>query len=205
MKLLNIEVSPNGENSSSRQASRHLLEKFKKDIPGISITTRDLDAQPIPHLRRADIGAAFTPAEARSLEQQEVIKFSDQLVDELLASDVIIISTPVWNFGLPSVLKAWVDHIVRVGRTFSFSSEGPKGLVPSKKVYVVVSSGSVFSKGPYAVNDHFVRSISGILGFIGLTDIEIIRVEGTANPATTADVVAAAKSNIDSMKLLQAT
>jgi FMN-dependent NADH-azoreductase len=78
-------------------------------------------------------------------------------------------------------------------------------MVPAKEVYVVVTSGSVFSEGPYAVHDHFVRSIRGILGFIGLTDVEIIRVEGTANPATTADVVAAAKSNIDSMTLIQIT
>lgn len=202
MKLLNLEVSPNGENSSSRQASRHLLEKFKKDIPGISITTRDLNAQPIPHLTGAVIGAAFTPPDARTPDQQEAIKFSDELVDELLASDVVVISTPMWNFGLPSVLKAWVDHIVRAGRTFSFSSEGLKGLVPTKKVYVVVSSGSVFSQGPYAVHDHFVPSIRGILGFIGLTEVEIIRVEGTVNPTTIADVVAGAKANIDSMKLI---
>ncbi len=201
MKLLNLEVSPNGESSSSLQVSRHLLEKFKGEIPGISITTRDLDAQPIPHLTGADIGAAFTPPEARTPEQQEVIKLSDQLVDELLAADVLLISSPIWNFGLPSVLKAWVDHIVRVGRTISFSSQGPKGLVPQKKVFVVVSSGGVFSQGPYAVHDHFVPSIRSILGCIGLTDVEVIRVEGTANSATTAGVVAAAKSKIDSLKL----
>ncbi len=202
MKLLNLEVSPNGENSSSRQASRHLLEKFEKDIPGISITTRDLNAHPIPHLTEAVVGAAFTPPDARTPDQQEAIKFSDELVDELLASDVIVISTPMWNFGLPSVLKAWVDHIVRAGRTFSFSSEGLKGLVPTKKVYVVVSSGGVFSEGPYAAYDHFVPSIRAILGFIGLTEVEIIRVEGTENPTTIADVLAAAKAKIDSLKLL---
>lgn len=133
MKLLNLEVSPNGENSSSRQVSRHLLKKFKKDFPGISITTRDLNAQPIPHLTGAGVGAAFTPPDARIPEQKEAIKYSDELVDELLASDVVVISTPLWNFGLPSVLKAWVDQIVRVGRTFTFSPEGFKGLVPQKK------------------------------------------------------------------------
>jgi FMN-dependent NADH-azoreductase len=202
MKLLNIEVSPNGENSCSRQVSRHLLEKFKKDIPGISITTRDLDAQPIPHLTGAVVGAAFTRPDARTPDQQEAIKFSDELVDELLAADAVVISTPMWNFGLPSVLKAWVDHIVRVGRTFGFSSEEFKGLVPRKKIYVVVSSGSVFSKGAYAVHDQFVPSIRSIFEFIGLTEVEIIRVEGTLNPATLADVISAAKANIDSMKLL---
>ena len=203
MKLLNIEVSPNGDNSSSRQASRHLLEKFKKDIPGVIVTTRDLDTQPIPHLTGAGIGAAFTPTDARALEQQQAIQFSDSLVDELLASDVIIISSPMWNFSLPSVLKAWIDQIVRVGRTFSFTSEGPKGLVaPGKKVYVVVSSGSVFSEGPFVPYDQFVPSLRAALGFIGLTDMEIIRVEGTSNSETTGAIVAAAKANIDTLKLL---
>ncbi len=148
MKLLNIEVSPNGENSSSRQASRHLLEKFKKDIPGISITTRDLDAQPIPHLSRADIGAAFTPAEARTPEQQQVIKFSDQLVDELLASDVIIISTPVWNFGLPSVLKAGLTKSFESAAPSPFPLKDLKAWSPQRKSTWSCLAAAFFPKAP---------------------------------------------------------
>jgi FMN-dependent NADH-azoreductase len=195
MNVLNIEVSPRGSESASRHVSQYLIGKFKD----AKITTRDLDRNPLPHVNGLTAGAFFTPVEKHTPEQAEAIKGSDDAVQELLAADVVVISTPMWNFGMPSVLKAWIDHIVRPGKTFSFGPEGLKALVSGKKVYVVVSSGSVFSEGPFAAYDQISPSIKTALGFIGMTDVTLIRVEGTNNPATSSGAFAGAKAQVDKL------
>jgi FMN-dependent NADH-azoreductase len=201
MTLLHIQVSPRAQDSASRNVSSYLVEKFKAKTPNAKIITRDLDANPLPHLSGTAVGAAFTPPEARTAEQKEAIKLSDTLVSELLSSDVLVISSPMWNFGMPSVLKAWIDHIVRAGVTFSFSPEGLKGLVTGKKAYIVISSGSVFSEGAFASYDQFVPSIKTALGFIGLTDVEILRVEGTNDPVKAQSAISQAKIKADALSV----
>lgn len=185
MKVLLVTVSPNGDQSASRSVANKLLEKLKPS----KIITRDLDKEPLPHLSAQDVGAAFTPADARSPEQVNILKRSDALVDELLETDSLVIATPMWNFGAPSVLKAWIDHVVRAGRTFAFTENGLVGHAAGKKAYLIMSSGSVFSSGPFAAMDGLSLGIKAFLSFIGITDVEVIRVEGTNDPKTKDDAL----------------
>lgn len=193
MKLLHIQASPNKERSNSRQISNYLVSQLK------ATETRniDLDANPLPHVTGTAIGAFFTPEENRTADQKEAIKLSDEKVAELLSSDVVVISTPMWNFGAPSVLKAWFDHISRAGKTFAYTAEGLKGLAGGRKVYVVVSSGSVFSEGPYKSYDQLSPWLLTTFGFLGITDVEIIRVEGTNTPEAAALAISKAKARVD--------
>lgn len=198
-KVLAIEVSPNGDLSASRQVSRYLLKKIKSQHTGSKAQLRDLSLAPPPHVDSLMVGAYFTPPDQRSEAQKKAVLFSDELVDELEAADVLVVSTPMWNFSLPSSLKAWVDHVIRAGRTFSFGASGPVGLLRGKKVFVVVSSGSVFSEGAYQAYDQLIPTLKSALGFIGLSDIEVIRVEGTNDPVARERALAKAYSTVDQL------
>lgn len=195
MKLLHIQSSPNLETSLSREVSNYLVAKLNSP----SVKHLDLYKNPLPHVSWTTVGSFFTPEDARNDEQRESIKLSDEKVNEFLGSDVVVISTPMWNFGVPSALKAWFDHISRAGKTFSYTPEGLKGLAGGRKVYLVISSGSIFSEGPYAAMDQLTPWFKTALGFIGITDVEVIRVEGTNSPEAAAKAVAKAKAQVDQL------
>ena len=198
MKLLHIKVSPNLQGSSSRKVSQHLLEKLQSSYPELRELVLDLSVKPLPHLDALTTGAFLTKPEDRTAEQNQAIQLSEQLVDMLLETDILLLSSPMWNLGLPSVLKAWFDHITRAGRTFAFAKEGTKvGLVSNKKVYVVVSSGSCFSQGPFANDDQFTPYIKVALAYIGIEDVTFIRVDGTHFPLTKDTALAKALSAVD--------
>lgn len=199
MKLLYIQASPNKEKSNSREVSNYLVSKLNVSSSKIL----DLEAHPLPHINSMAISAFFTPPETHSPEQKAAIKLSDEKVEELLSSDIVVISTPMWNFGVPSVLKAWFDHISRAGRTFKYTSEGLKGLLVGKKVFVVVSSGSIFSEGPYAGMDQLGPWIRTTFNFLGVSDLEIIRVEGTNTSEAAAMAISKAKARVDQLVLNQ--
>lgn len=183
MKLLHIQVSPDLAGSASRIASARLVEKLRAQHGDLEETIVDLAKHPLPHLDAFTIGAFFTRPEERNDEQRAAIATSEKLVDQLFACDTLVISSPMWNLGLPSVLKAWFDHITRAGRTFAFTAEGTKvGLVNGKKVYSVVASGSVFAHGPFAQDDQFTPYIRVALEYIGITDVNFVRVDGTHDP-----------------------
>ncbi|GLR08981.1 FMN-dependent NADH-azoreductase [Mixta theicola] len=183
MKLLHIKVSPNITGSSSRAVSNILAEKLKNHYSGLVETVLDLSETPLPHLDAFTIGSFFTMPENRTSEQCAAIERSEEMVNLLLENDLIIISSPMWNLGLPSVLKAWFDHITRAGRTFGFTDEGTKfGLVTGKKVYVVVASGSMFTNGPFMNDDQFSPYIKTALAYVGITDVQFIRIDGTHDP-----------------------
>lgn len=183
MKLLHIQVSPDLAGSASRIASARLVEKLRAQHSDLEETIVDLAQHPLPHLDAFTIGAFFTRPEERSDEQRAAIATSEKLVDQLFACDTLVISSPMWNLGLPSVLKAWFDHITRAGRTFAFTAEGTKvGLVNGKKVYSVVASGSVFAHGPFVQDDQFTPYIRVALEYIGITDVNFVRVDGTHDP-----------------------
>jgi FMN-dependent NADH-azoreductase len=124
--------------------------------------------------------AFFTPGEQRNAEQAYAVKLSDQLVDEVIAADVIVIGAPMYNFSVPSGLKAYIDQIARAGRTFKYTETGPVGLLTHKKVYIVTASGGVYSEGPAAGYDFLATYLRAVLGFLGITDISFIRAEGVA-------------------------
>ena len=179
-KVLHIDSSVRSNGSLSRQLGGEFVAKLQAADALTTVVTRDLAANPVPHLTEQMMGAYFTPAEQRNAEQAQVIKTSDALVDELLAADTIVIGAPMYNFSVTSGLKAWIDHIARAGRTYKYGANGAEGLVTGKKVYVFVASGAAYSEGPYAAYDFVTTYLRSVLGFLGMTDVSFIVAEGVA-------------------------
>jgi FMN-dependent NADH-azoreductase len=198
--VLYINSSVRSTGSLSRQLSAEFIAKWQASHPADTIIERDLAANPVPHLTEALLGAFFTAPEQRNAEQAHTVKLSDTLVDEVLAADVIVIGAPMYNFSVPSGLKAYIDHIARAGRTFKYTDKGPVGLVEGKKVYVFTASGGVYSEGPAAGYDFLATYLKAVLGFLGITDISFIRAEGVAlGEQAVADTLAKSRQTIDAL------
>lgn len=180
--ILHIISSPRTKDSASRTLGTAIEEKIQEAYPEHTITTLDLLKDPFPHLGEEQVDSWFIPAEARTAEQNEAVKRSDDAIAQLHASDIIVISVPIYNFGIPSSLKAYIDHIARGGMTFRYSENGFEGLVKNKKAYIAVASGSVFSEGDYQSYDFVVPYLKSVLGFIGVTDVDVFRAEGLGLP-----------------------
>jgi FMN-dependent NADH-azoreductase len=178
--ILHIDSSPRGDRSVSRQLSYEFVTSWKDTHPGDTVTYRDLGRNPVPHVDESWIAAAFTPPDARTPEQNEAIKISDGLVDELLAADRYVLGLPMYNLSVPSTFKAYIDQIVRIGRTFGVGENGYQGLVSnSKKILVITARGGTFEAGSfYADYDLQEPYITKIFGFIGITDITFIHADG---------------------------
>lgn len=146
-KVLQINSSITGDNSVSRELSRELIKRLNQVSEGIELIERDFGKEPIPHLDGARLGALFTPAEARSEEQNQAVAFADQLIDELMQADTLVIALPMYNFTIPSMSKAWVDHVARAGVTFQYTDTGPVGLLSGKKAYLVSALGGKHEAG----------------------------------------------------------
>ena len=189
--------------TSSPRDAASLSSRFAADIaenlrlrPGGTLAVRDLAAHPVPHITPAYIEGRNIAPEARTPEQARAVEFALAVVDELKDADVIVLGSGMINFGLPSQLKAWFDHITWPGVTFAYGSSGPRGLLTGKKVYLVTAAGGVFSEGAYAPFDFQTNYLLHLLGFIGLTDVELVRVEGTALGA---DAARAAIANAEAV------
>ena len=179
--VLSIETSPLGDYSVSRKLTAKILSELKAKHSDTQVVTRDLAASPLPHLDGMTVGAFFTPPDQRSEAQNTALNLSDTCVDELIAAEVIVIGAPMWNFGIPSSLMAWIDHIIRTGRTFQYGASGPESLLPpGKKVIIASSRGGVYTSGPMQAMDHQETYLRTALGFIGLHDVAIVRAEGVA-------------------------
>jgi len=181
-KVLHLISSPRGEASYSIQLGNAIVEKIKEQYPNSSVTTTNLVEQHFPHLEESHITSFFTPAENHTAQQKEAIHHSDDAIKALKEADIIVIGAPMYNFTIHSTLKAWLDHVSRAGVTFSYSEKGPEGLVKGKKVYLAVASGGVYSEGPMQSYDFIVPYLKTILGFLGITDISVVRIEGTSVP-----------------------
>jgi FMN-dependent NADH-azoreductase len=181
-KILHIISSPKGENSFSIKLGNAIVDKIIAANPGSTVRVNDLTKHPYPHLEEATIAAFFTPAENHTPESKEALKNSDQAIAEIKEADIIVIGVPLWNFGVPSVLKAWIDHIARAGITFKYSEAGAEGLVKNKIVYVALASGAIYSSGPMQPYDFASNYLKGLLGFLGMTDLTVFRVEGSSYP-----------------------
>jgi len=179
--ILHIISSTRGDESVSTQLGNAVIEKLQATEPGI-VTVIDLEKFPLSHLNDSRTIAMRTPQDLRTAEQSELLKESDQAVATVFAADIIVISTPLINFSIPSPLKAWLDNIARAGVTFSYSAEGAKGLITGKKVYIALASGAIYSEGPMQPYDHAVPYLKSMLSFIGMTDITVLRAEGTSIP-----------------------
>jgi FMN-dependent NADH-azoreductase len=203
--ILHIDSSVRSTGSLTRQLGGEYIAKLTAANPAATVVTRDLAANPLPHLTEQVIGAYFTPAEQRNAEQAAAIKTSDALVDELLAADTIVIGAPMYNFSVTSGLKAWIDHVARAGRTFQYGANGIEGLVTGKKVVVFVASGGVYSEGPAAAYDHITTYLRAVLGFLGLTDVTFIVAEGVAmGEEAVANALAKNRAEIDAIAAIAA-
>ena len=178
--LLHLNTSPL-PSSVSRELTREFVTNWKASHPSGKVIDRDLAANPPKPLDQAWIYAAFTPEEARQPEQKDLIAYSDQCISELELADEYVIGVAMHNFSIPSVLKLWIDQVVRRGRTFSYGAEGPKGLLSGKKATVLVATGGVYDAGtPYAALNFIDPYLRTILGFIGITDVKFVTAGGTA-------------------------
>ncbi|PBC10478.1 FMN-dependent NADH-azoreductase [Mesorhizobium sp. WSM3859] len=189
MSILLVTSSPRGAASHSTRVATDLAQKLVGADPSNTLVVRDLVANPLPHIDPDYSTGIYTPAEARTPRQAEVVGVSDAVLDEVFAADTIILATGFINFGISSTLKSWVDHVARSGKTFAYGEGGPKGLVSGKKVYIVLASGGIYSEGAAVQMDHAVPYLRSVLAFLGMTDVEVIRVEGVGMGA---DAVTAA-------------
>lgn len=181
--LLHIDSSPRGDRSHSRRLTREFIEQWKQVHPGDTVTYRDIGRNPIPHVDEPWIAAAFTPPEQHTPELREAIHLSDTLVDEFLAADIYVIGVPMYNFSVPSVFKAYIDQIVRVGRTVVFEPDDTanvfKPLVLGKKMFIIEARGdSGFQPGgQYEKMNYHDPYLVTVFGFMGITDITFIHIE----------------------------
>jgi len=170
--LLTIEVSPRGDYSTLRKLTSDFIEEWSAQHPGDTVVNRDLAQTHLPFVDLPWISGAFTPPEQHAPEIKAAIKVSDDLVAEFMAADHIVIGTPVYNFSIPATLKAYIDHIVRVGVTFTMHYEG---LAMGKKATLILTSGGDFSLGtPYESSNLAVPYLRHILGFIGISDVNVV-------------------------------
>ncbi|KAM3099861.1 FMN-dependent NADH-azoreductase [Phormidesmis sp. 146-12] len=177
--LLHLDTSPRGEQSHSRSLAQEFVAKWRFSHPDASITYRDLGLNPIPYIDATWIQAKFTSPEQYTPELATAIELSDKLIDELFAADYYVLSTPMYNFSIPAVLKSYLDHIIRPRRTFTVSANGFKGLVTHKKMLVITARGSDFRSGSdLAASDFQEPFLRTAFNFIGITEIEFVNANG---------------------------
>ncbi len=176
--ILFVASSSRGPQSYSYQFARHIVDDLKTRHPGAKVVVRDVAKQPLPHVDAAFVNGRALPPEQLSPSEAEAFALSDVLLAELQAADVIVFAVPMYNFGVPSSLKAWIDHVVRPGRAFTYTEKGPKGLIEGKKAIVVVARGGIYSQGPAQQLDFQESYLRAVLGFIGITNVHVVRVEG---------------------------
>ena len=180
-RLLFVTSSVFGAASKSRLIGSEFVAAWSKAHPGTEVVERHLSPESIPHLTQETIAAWSLLEDQRSPRQREIAAFADALIAEVEAADVVVIAAPMYNFAVPSTLKAWIDHVARAGRTFRYTAAGPEGLLKGKKVFVVTGRGGVYSgESPARPLDFQEPYLRAMLGFLGLTDVTFIHVEGLA-------------------------
>jgi FMN-dependent NADH-azoreductase len=185
MNVLHIDSSVLGDNSVTRELSSAIVADLRQSTPNLTVTHRDLDIDAIPHLT----GATLMKVDAVQAESSEAT------LQQFLDADVVVIGAPMYNFSIPSTLKAWIDRILVAGRTFSYSETGPKGLISGKKVLIASGRGSLFGENNPA--DFQEKYLKQVFSFIGLDDVQFVRAEGIAySPQHRIDALAAAHATI---------
>ncbi len=174
-KLLQLKTSLFANHGQSSQLSDAFVAAWQASRPGAQVTVRDFAVDPVPHLDGAGFQAFLSQPGARSAEQQAKIDYSDALIAELQAADVLVIGLPLYNLGVPSMLKSWIDHVARAGVTFRYTENGPQGLLFGKQAYVFATRGGRYAGTAFDTQTDFVRNV---LGFIGIRDVEFVYAEG---------------------------
>lgn len=188
-----------GEDSVSSQLVAETVDRLCSHDPGLRIIARDLGRSPIPHLD-FNSAAALRGAEPGNAAQAAARSLSDELIAELRAADTIVVGAPMYNFGMPSTLKAWFDYVLRAGITFRYSESGPEGLLRGKRALVIESRGGFYSEGPAQAMDSQEPHLRNLLGFMGITDVTFIRAEKLAfGPEARLQAIDIARQQIDEM------
>lgn len=175
--ILHIDSSARHEGSTSRELGRRFIAQWKRLNPNDRVVERDLATAPLPHLDETLLAAWFAPAESHTPEMVEAAARADALIEELFAADVVVIGAPMYNFGIPSTLKAYIDHIAQAGRTFRYGEQGPEGLVTGRPLYLLSARGGVYDDSPM---DHQVAYLRTLFGFLGFQQIHEVQAQGLA-------------------------
>jgi len=184
MKLLHIDSSALGANSASRELSAAIVARWQAQVPGLSIEYRDLDADPLPHLDGAILAGADAGAAAES----------ERVLRQFLDADIVVLGAPMYNFSIPSTLKAWIDRIAVAGRTFRYTANGPEGLAGNKRVIVASARGGLHEGAPSDFQEPYLKFM---FGFMGVRDLEFVRAEGlNLSPQHRSDALAVAHAAI---------
>jgi FMN-dependent NADH-azoreductase len=179
MKLLHLDSSVLADNSASREVSAAIVARLREADPAMQVTYRDLAADPLPHLSGAHLAAASGATVGDAVKAE--VAASAAVLEEFLAADIVVIGTPMYNFSVPTQLKAWIDRVCVAGKTFRYSEKGPEGLLGGKRLIVAISRGNVYSPGaPAAPNDFQEPYLRAVFSFLGITEIEFVRAEGIA-------------------------
>ncbi|GLX91738.1 FMN-dependent NADH-azoreductase 3 [Pseudomonas fragi] len=174
-RVLIIESSARQHDSFSRQLTRQFISQWQAAHPGDQMTVRDVALNPVPHLDTHLLGGWMKPEDQRSEAEQTSLQRSNELTDELLAADVLVMAAPMYNFAIPSTLKAWLDHVLRAGVTFKYTETGPQGLLIGKKAYVLTARGGIYAG---STADHQEPYLRQVMAFIGIHDVTFIHAEG---------------------------
>jgi FMN-dependent NADH-azoreductase len=179
--ILVLNSSVLGDGSASKILVEEAVQRLLKASPGATVIHRDLGSEPVPHLTTATVaGVRGVPATDAELATRAL---SDELIAELRAADAVVIGAPMYNFSIPTGLKAWFDYVLRAGETFKYSEAGPQGLLTGKRVIVIESRGGLYSEGPFQAIDFQEPYLRTLLGFIGLNDVTFIHAEALAEAA----------------------
>jgi FMN-dependent NADH-azoreductase len=173
--LLQLNASLFSKGGESSRLAEKFVAQWRRSNPDARVIVRDLAADTVPHLTAERFLSFIAKPEERTAAQREVTDFSDALIAELEAADVIVLGLPMYNYGVPSTLKAWIDHVARAGKTFTYTEKGPQGLLKGKKVFVFATRGGVYAGSPLDTQTTYVRDF---LRFIGIDDVEFIYAEG---------------------------
>ncbi|MER2492602.1 FMN-dependent NADH-azoreductase [Catenovulum sediminis] len=195
-QVLRIDSSIFGEHGQSSQLIDHLIDRLAGKYAKLDVVTRRFSQDPVPHLDAAWIQALSTEDSQRTAEQAKKVAYSDKLIGEVKNADILVIALPMYNFNVPSMLKAWFDHIARAGVTFKYTEQGPIGLLDDKPVYLVTTRGGIHKNQPQDTEVSFVKTF---LNFIGLKNISVVYAEALAMSGHKEQAFETAKSEIESL------
>ena len=174
-RILVIESSARQQGSVSRELTQQFIANWQAAHPADQVQVRDLAAEPVPHLDATLLGGWMTPSEQQNDAEKAALARSNQLTDELLAADVLVLAAPMYNFAIPSTLKAWLDHVLRAGVTFKYTETGPQGLLTGKCAFVLTARGGIYAGSALDHQEPYLRQV---LAFIGIHDVQFIHAEG---------------------------
>lgn len=202
MNILHVNVGMFGDNSVSTQLSNKIVQRLQANHADAQVVTRDLTGQSVAHLDAEIVLAASTQPEERTQRQTDELAITEALLEEVFAADVLVIGAPMYNFTIPSQLKAWFDRIAQAGRTFRYTENGPEGLLTDKRVIVASARGNIYINTNISAQDHQENYLKTILAFVGITDVTIVRAEGVnISDSQREESIQAASKDIEALSL----